>query len=74
MKTAVAACILFWVTGLALLYHSTHMPKTLPHRAVNSLTNWGQGRQGSTNACPPGTVRFETDDGLFLECFRATQN
>lgn len=71
MRTAFTTCLLFWAIGLTLIYRATHMPKApLPHRAVDSLTNWGQGRQGSTNACPPGTVRFETDDGLFLECFR----
>lgn len=41
----------------------------LPHRPVDSLTNWAQGRVPSDNVCPPGTFRFETDDGLFLECF-----
>jgi hypothetical protein len=40
----------------------------LPHRAINELTNWGQGRTSATNHCPPNTIRFETDEGLFLEC------
>lgn len=44
----------------------------LPHRPVTELTNWGQGHAPPNNHCPPGTVRFETDDGLFLECFRGT--
>ena len=44
---------------------------TLPHRAPDELTNWGQGRQPPTNDCPPGTVRMEAG-GVFLECFRGT--
>lgn len=44
----------------------------LPHRPVDQLTNWGQGRQAPTNDCPPGTVRYETDTGFFLECYRGT--
>lgn len=50
-------------------YRSEHR---LPHRAVNELTNWGQGRAPAQNHCPPGTIRFEMDDGLFLECYRGT--
>lgn len=42
----------------------------LPHRPINELTNWGQGRNPGSNDCPPGTVRYELDDGLFLECMR----
>lgn len=42
----------------------------LPHRPINELTNWGQGRNPGANDCPPGTVRYELDDGLFLECMR----
>lgn len=42
----------------------------LPHRPINELTNWGQGRNPGPNDCPPGTVRYELDDGLFLECMR----
>lgn len=42
----------------------------LPHRPITQLTNWGQGRNPGSNDCPPGTVRFELDDGLFLECMR----
>lgn len=46
------------------------LPKRLPHRPLNELTNWGQGRNPGSNDCPPGTVRYELDDGLFLECMR----
>lgn len=42
------------------------------HRPVDSLTNWGQGKAPAANVCPPGTLRFDTDDGLFLECMRGT--
>lgn len=45
----------------------------LPHRPLNELTNWGQGRAPESNRCPPGTIRFDTDDGLFLECYRTSQ-
>jgi hypothetical protein len=47
-------------------------PKPLPHRPVDALTNWGQGHAPIANQCPPGTIRFETDDNLFLECMRGT--
>jgi hypothetical protein len=63
----------FWVAVLAIIcaaalpYH-----RGLPHRPVDSLTNWGQGRTPSDNVCPPDTVRFEVDD-IFLECFRTSQ-
>lgn len=41
----------------------------LPHRPINELTNWGQGRNPGPNECPPGTVAFYVED-LFLECYR----
>jgi hypothetical protein len=44
----------------------------LPHRTVDELTNWGQGHAPAQNHCPPGTLRVDTDEGLFLECFRGT--
>lgn len=44
----------------------------LPHRPLNELTNWGQGRAPEPSHCPPGTIRLDTDDGLFLECLRGT--
>lgn len=56
----------------ALLLTGCH--KGLPHRQIDELTNWGQGRAPSENHCPPGTLRFETDDGFFLECFRTGGN
>jgi hypothetical protein len=45
-------------------------PQPLPHRAIDALTNWGQGHAPELNVCMPGTIRFETDEGLFLECYR----
>lgn len=58
--------------GLAieLAAHAPDEYKVLPHRPVDELTNWGQGRAPAGNLCPPGTIRFETDEGLFLECYR----
>lgn len=41
----------------------------LPHRPIDSLTNWGQGRAPAIHDCPPGTMEFDTEEGLFLECF-----
>lgn len=43
------------------------LPKRLPHRPLNELTNWGQGRAPTPHKCPRGTIEFEID-GLFLEC------
>lgn len=43
----------------------------LPHRPINELTNWGQGRAPEPDHCPSGTVRLDID-GLFLECMRGT--
>lgn len=56
--------LMFAMVNAACVQHG------LPHRPVDQLTNWGQGRTPQANVCPPGTFRFETDDGLFLECFR----
>lgn len=64
--------ILTLVLALAssIVYHQTHQP--LPHRPVDQLTNWGQGRAPEGNVCPPGTIRMtEPTTGLFIECFRA---
>jgi hypothetical protein len=44
--------------------------RALPHRAVNELTNWGQGRVPADGHCPPGTVPYYLDDDTFLECMR----
>lgn len=49
-------------------------PPRLPSRPVDELTNWGQGHAPDPNNCPPSTIRFDTDDGLFLECYRGTDN
>jgi hypothetical protein len=65
-----AFCLL---TGLLMAGAARYMGQHLPHRPVDTLTNWGQGRAPESNRCPPGTIRFETDDGFFLECFRANQ-
>lgn len=67
--------LLAWIMlSNALILFAMHQNhhEGLPHRPVDSLTNWGQGRAPAQNVCPPGTFRFETDDGLFLECFRGT--
>lgn len=45
--------------------------QALPHRPVDSLTNWGQGRAPTPGQCPQGTVEIEVD-GVFLECLRGT--
>lgn len=66
-------CAIFvFVSYLAVAIYGTYRLRDhgLPHRQINELTNWGQGRAPESNHCPPGTFRFETDDGLFLECFR----
>lgn len=49
-----------------------HGTPFLPRRTEDAYTNWGQGRAPESNHCPPGTIRFETDEGLFLECLRGT--
>jgi hypothetical protein len=64
---ALAIAVLVLTIAHALGYFA---PRALPHRAVTDMTNWGQGRAPASNICPIGTIRFETDDGLFLECFR----
>jgi hypothetical protein len=68
MRTALLAVALFWGIAFALIYWSAYAPPELPHRAIDAYTNWGQGQ--STIACPPGAIRMDTDEGLFLECFR----
>ncbi len=70
MRLALLAVALFWGIAFALIYWSTYAPHALPSRAVDELTNWGQGRQ--TMVCPPGTIRMDTDEGLFLECYRGS--
>ena len=47
----------------------------LPHRPVDELTNWGQGRAPVRvlGHCPPGTTQFDVD-GIFLECYRGQHN
>ncbi len=47
-------------------------PRPLAHRPITPLTNHGQDMQPLSNLCPPGTIRFNTDDGLFLECYRGS--
>lgn len=67
--------ITFWLIFIGILIIAgITMPRHrgLPHRPVDQLTNWGQGRTPPDNVCPPGTVRFEIDD-IFLECFRTSQ-
>ena len=70
------------LAGLGLAMEAIHLTdpaetwaqpehKALPSRPVDELTNWGQGHAPAANVCPPGTFRFETDEGLFLECYRA---
>lgn len=62
----------FFAIGLILiLLNACNGPRSLPHRPVNALTNWGQGRAPTPGQCPPGTVEIEID-GLFLECLRGT--
>lgn len=57
-------CAGFVGTVLVGVFHAP----SLPHRPVDSLTNWGQGHS-PLNGCPSGTLRVETDEGFFLECF-----
>ena len=76
-ETLIAVCVVLFgaVAGFGLamsLIHANDSPRALPHRPVTELTNWGQGHVPESNHCPPGTIRFETDDGLFLECMRGT--
>lgn len=70
MKAAIAACIFFWLIAAICFCWSMRVPAPLPHRPVDAYTSWGQGRTPADNVCPPGTIRFELDDGIFLECFR----
>lgn len=71
-KLWIAVPIAFFAASAFLITCNGCSPKPLAHRPINELTNWGQGRAPSIDRCPPGTIRFETDDGLFLECFRGT--
>ena len=61
---------------LLVILHAVGLfdPRPLPHRAIDALTNWGQGHAPEGNRCPPGTIRFETDDNLFLECYKGNRN
>lgn len=60
------------ILTLAVAMAAFDRPRALPHRPITELTNWGQGRAPEANHCPPGTLRFESEDGLFIECFRGT--
>jgi len=51
---------------------SQYAPKTLPHRPVTPLTNFGQGNNPGPKECPPGTIAYYLDGGTFLECMRGT--
>lgn len=72
MKTPLIGIAVVWISLTAFLLWHYREPHGLPHRPVTELTNWGQGHAPESNRCPRGTIRFETDDGLFLECYRST--
>lgn len=69
-RTATLVALAYFCLAGYGSYRSLH-PR-LPHRPVTALTNWGQGHAPESNRCPSGTIRIETDEGLFLECFRGT--
>lgn len=60
---------LCWIVGVAVTY--CVLPKHLPHRPVDAYTSWGQGHNPGLH-CPTGTIRFETEEGWFLECYRGS--
>lgn len=74
MKLAIQLLALVGMIDSGLIIYAHVRQQPLPHRQINELTNWGQGRAPECNVCPPGTIRFETDEGLFLECFRTGAN
>lgn len=61
--------ILVFVVVFGIFAQQRH-ESGLPHRAATELTNWGQGHAPEMNHCPPGTIRVDTEEGWFLECFR----
>lgn len=61
------------ILTILLLTGCSQHPASLPHRPLTTWTNWGQGRAPEGNVCPAGTFRFETDEGLFLECYRGSR-
>lgn len=73
MKLYFTFCAVIFAFAGALII-AVLQPPHLPHRPVDELTNWGQGHAPELNRCPPGTIRFTTDDGLFLECYRGTSH
>lgn len=64
--------VAYFALAVWAVYKLNH--KGLPHRPVDVLTNWGQGQAPESNWCPSGTIRVETDERLFLECFRGNRN
>lgn len=62
------------VAGMVLALEILWTTETVrAHQQVNEMTNWGQGRAPPTDWCPSGTIRFETDEHLFLECYRGSE-
>lgn len=57
----------FLVLAVLCFGSSQCAPKTLPHRPVDSLTNWGQGQNPSKDNCPDGRIALYVEN-LFLEC------
>jgi hypothetical protein len=76
VRIAVLGSLLFWALIVWLVYCADYniRGRGLPHRPVDTLTNWGQGRAPESNECGPGQVRFEIEPGFFLECFRGSTN
>jgi hypothetical protein len=75
MRAAILGVILFWsLVGLLIYCSVNNITHGLPHRPVDTFTNWGQGRAPESNECGPGQVRYEIEPGFFLECFRGSTN
>lgn len=72
MKGGAYAMFCFGLLFFLCVLASRQAPHALPSRPIDQLTNWGQGRAPDTCHCPPGTIRIDTEDGLFLECLRGT--
>lgn len=80
----IIACIIVFAVGVTCFeawLHESRKPDQitpwdrsmrLPHRPVDALTNWGQGHAPTPGKCPRGTLEFDTEEGLFLECYRGT--
>jgi hypothetical protein len=73
-RSVLTGVIAAYVVWMAIILTSIAVrTDRLPHRPVDQLTNWGQGRNPDRYSCRNGVPFFDAETGLFVECMEGTQ-